>query len=113
MDTVLPFRLRSTPKIFCAISDGLEWVLHQRGLVHLVKYIDDFLVAGSAGSPACQSSVTEMCSVCEELGLLLAMEKLDGPAQVITFLGIELDSANMQIRLPWAKSLRLQAELCK
>jgi len=68
-------------------------VLHQRGLVHLVKYIDDFLVAGSAGSPACQSSVTEMCSVCEELGLPLAMEKLEGPAQVITFLGIELDSS--------------------
>ena len=113
VDTVLPFGLRSAPKIFCAISDGLEWVLHQRSLIHLVKYIDDFLVAGSAGSPACQSSVTEMCSVCEELGIPLAMDKLEGPAQVITFLGIELDSANMQIRLPWAKLLRLQAELCK
>ena len=27
IDTVLPFGLRSPPKIFCAISDGLKWVL--------------------------------------------------------------------------------------
>ena len=54
-----------------------------------------------------------MCSVCEELGLPLAREKLEGPAQVITFLGIELDSATMQIRHPRAKLLWLQAELGK
>ena len=95
-----------------SVDDTVQLIL-ELGLLHLVKYIDDFLVAGSAGSPACQSSVTEMRSVCEELGLPLAMEKLEGPAQVITFLGIELDSANMQICLPWAKLLRLQAELCK
>lgn len=87
VDTVLPFGLRSAPKIFCTISDGLEWVLHQRGVVHLVKYIDDFLIVGPAGSPACQRRVTEMCSVCEELGLPLAVEKLEGPARVITFWG--------------------------
>ena len=72
---MLPFGLRSTSKIFCAISDRLEWVLHQRGVVHLVKYIDDFLVVGPAGSPACQRRVTEMCSVCEELGISLAVER--------------------------------------
>ena len=43
----------------------------------------------------------------------MAMEKLEGPAQVITFLGIELDSATMQIRHPRAKLLWLQAELGK
>ena len=56
-----------------------------------------FLVARSAGSAACESSVTEMCSVCEELGFPLAEDKLEGSAWVITFLGIELDSATMQI----------------
>ena len=88
IDTVLPFGLCSVPNIFYAISDRLEWVLHQHGLVHLVKYIDDFLVAGPTGLPACQSSVTEMCFVFEELGLPFATNKLEGPAWVITFLGL-------------------------
>ena len=82
IDTVLLFGLCSAPKMFCTISDKLEWVLHQHGVVHLVKYIDDFLVVGPAGSQACQRRVTEVCSVCEELGLPLAVQKLEGPAQV-------------------------------
>ena len=111
VDTVLPFGLRSAPKIFCAISDGLEWILHQRGVSHLVKYIDDFLVAGPVDTLTCQNSVNEMRSLCEELGLPLAMDKLEGPARGMSFLGIELDSEAMQIRLPQAKLLSLQGEL--
>ena len=32
VDTVLPFDLRSAPKLFCTISDALEWILVRRGL---------------------------------------------------------------------------------
>ena len=107
VDTVFPFGLRSAPKIFCAISDGLEWALHQRGVRYLVKYIDGFLVAGPPDSPICQDSVTETHVLCEELGLPLAIDKAEGPANVISFLGIMLDSEAMQICLPRVKLLRL------
>ena len=32
IDTALPFGLRSAPKIFCALSDTLEWILLQAGI---------------------------------------------------------------------------------
>ena len=41
IDTVLPFGLRSAPKIFCAIADALEWILYQRGISFSLDYLDD------------------------------------------------------------------------
>ena len=32
VDTMLPFGLRSTPKIFSAVADALEWILLERGV---------------------------------------------------------------------------------
>ncbi len=37
---------------------------------------------------------------CEVLGMPLDPAKKDGPARVITFLGIELDTRSMVVRLP-------------
>ena len=31
VDTVLPFGLRSAPKIFSAVADGLMWIMHSNG----------------------------------------------------------------------------------
>ena len=45
------------------------------------------------------------------LGVPLELSKLEGPATCLTFLGIEIDTINMQARLPSEKSLRLQQEL--
>ncbi len=43
LDTALPFGLRSAPKIFNALADGLHWVLEQEGL-DVLHYLDDFLL---------------------------------------------------------------------
>ncbi|KAL5502126.1 hypothetical protein EMCRGX_G008850 [Ephydatia muelleri] len=48
-DPMLPFGLRSAPKIFNAISDALEWHLKSRGIAHLFHYLDDFAILGRAG----------------------------------------------------------------
>ena len=32
VDTVLPFSLRSAPKLFTAVADAVEWVAKYRGL---------------------------------------------------------------------------------
>jgi hypothetical protein len=39
LDTVLPFVLRSAPKIFNAIADALEWILSNRGVTNLMKQL--------------------------------------------------------------------------
>ena len=42
LDTALPFGLRSAPKIFNALADGLQWILEEQG-VEVIHYLDDFL----------------------------------------------------------------------
>ena len=41
VDPMLPFGLRSAPKIFNAVADGLEWYLRGRGIRHVAHYLDD------------------------------------------------------------------------
>lgn len=44
IDTVLPFGLRSAPKIFSAVADAAQWILSQAGIKHSLHYLDDFMI---------------------------------------------------------------------
>ena len=46
VDAMLQFGLRSAPKIFTALMDGLEWVLRQRGVEWIWHYLDNFIMIG-------------------------------------------------------------------
>ena len=48
---------------------------------------------------------------CEELNFPIATEKMEGPAVVLPFLGIELDTVAMQLRLPKEKLARVKATI--
>ena len=43
IDSVLPFGLRSAPKIFNALADAVEWTIRQAGVGTVFHYLDDFL----------------------------------------------------------------------
>ena len=47
--------------------------------------------------------------VCHTLGVPLALEKVEGPATVLPFLGILLDTQQMEARLPHKKFIRLKS----
>ena len=57
VDSVLPFGLRSAPKIFTAVADALEWIVRQAGVETLLHYLDDFLVVARPVSSQCQDSL--------------------------------------------------------
>ena len=44
MDKVLPFGLRSAPKIFSALADALQWILYQKGITNGLHYLDDYVL---------------------------------------------------------------------
>lgn len=46
IDTVLPFGLRSAPKIFSTLADGLIWIMHLKGATPSLHYLHDFLLLG-------------------------------------------------------------------
>ena len=76
IDTTLPFGLRSSPKIFSAISDALEWILANQGMSSCLHYIDDFFTLGLANAEECRQNLHLMLWICNSLGLPLATNKL-------------------------------------
>ena len=50
VDGALPFGLRSAPKLFTALADGLLWIMGRHGVAESLHYLDDFLVLGAGGS---------------------------------------------------------------
>ena len=74
-----------------------------------MHYLDDYLVVGLPESDECACFLSTLMSLCTCLGLPIASEKLEGPACMLTFLGIEIDTLNMQHWLPHAKLIILRA----
>eukprot|EP00111_Clytia_hemisphaerica_P011798 TCONS_00034672-protein len=44
----------------------------------------------------------------KDVGVRVALDKLEGPSQVMTYLGIEIDSVSSSIRLPTSKLVELK-----
>lgn len=112
VDKVLPFGLRSAPKIYTAVADGLQWILREAG-VEAIHYLDDFLLAGAPGSSQCEQSLHRALALCETLGVPVASHKTEGPTSWLVFLGIELDTQQRIVRLPDIKLRRLQKDIRK
>ena len=106
-DTRLPFGLRSAPKIFSAVADALQWVFCRQGVTWVAHYLDDFITMGPPGGRECQSNIDLMLVACRRLGVPIAPEKCAGPASVMVFLGFELNTDEMVIRLPHGKLQRI------
>ena len=108
VDTTLPFGSRSAPKIFTALADAVEWILKAEGADFVIHYLDDFFVVGAPNSDECETNVLKVLEVFARLGLPVAVHKLEGPVVCLTFLGFELDSVAMELRLPVWKLRELQ-----
>ena len=74
-------------------------------------YLDDFLIIGPPHSPICGQSLNNFMQLCDHLGIPLASEKIEGPSTSLSFLGIILDTARMEIRLPHGRLVRIQTTL--
>ena len=111
VDPMLPFGLRSAPKIFNAVADALIWYLRKSGIQCIEHYLDDFIIVGPPSSARCSEELRTLEAVCEELGVPLTSNKKEGPSTCMSFLGIELDTVAGELRLPSKKLHRLRALL--
>lgn len=76
--------------------------------------MDDFIFAGEENSNNCQMLMNcFFLEICDELGVPIADEKLVGPVHVLTFLGLEIDTDEMMVRIPQSKMNALVAEFKK
>lgn len=67
VDSVLPFGLRSAPKLFNAVADAIQFIATGKGVNHVTHYLDDFLLLGQAGSGECSQALATFKLVCSDL----------------------------------------------
>ena len=99
VDTVLPFGLRSSARIFSDFADALNFIMTKHGVSDVDHYLDDFLTGGPPNSSICANNIVKMIETCDQLNFALNMKKLDGPTTCIEFLGIIIDSIRLEIRI--------------
>ena len=99
-DKCLPFGCRTSCKIFEEFSTALEWIaLNKLGISAMVHILDDFLILENSKERAI-SKLKAFIDLCERLGVPLANEKTELPAQIMDFVGITLDIPKQETRLP-------------
>ena len=74
-------------------------------------YVDDFITLGPSQSAERNANVDIMHICCDDVGLPVEPEKDEGPATCITFLGLELDSEALELRLPTEKLSSMRVHL--
>ena len=109
-DRRLCFGLRCAPNIYNAISNFIVRVANSWGAARVINYLDDFLIIADTYE-ACLIQRNIVASVIEFLGASVAWKKVTEPATTTTFLGISIDSINMELTLPLEKVHKLRASI--
>ena len=99
-DRALPFGLRSAPIIICS------------NIIDLAHYLDDFIF-WAPDAESCQRNLSMTINLADRLGLPVELSKVEGPATTLTFLGVEIDTVNGELRLPKEKLLCLKGVVCE
>ncbi|XP_046567983.1 uncharacterized protein LOC124276384 [Haliotis rubra] len=89
-----------------------EWCISQRlPGIQIMHYLDDFLTGGSQGTTQCQANLQTSLAMLTHLGIPIAHDKTVGPASKLTFLGLEIDTLAMQVRIPEGKIREITSQI--
>jgi hypothetical protein len=104
------FGASSVPAWASTITGVLLGFLRQHGVRRSTGYVDDFLLIGDT-KEECQAKLDAFIALVESLGLAVAKTKTLGPAQTIEFLGLELCSITMEVRITAKRAAKIKAKL--
>lgn len=103
-DKSMPFGCSIACRTFETFSTFLEFcVARQASVGRLLHYLDDFLFSGKRGTDQCAYIMSVFKDKMTLLGVPIAVEKTEGPTTKICFLGLEIDSEEMVVRIPLPK----------
>jgi len=108
-DISVPFGLRVGAMMCQRTTDAVTHVMHHQGHF-MLNYIDDILGIDSTLEGA-TNSFEALGEQLAKLGLQEAVGKAEPPNTCLTWLGIELDSEAMEMRIPTSKLMEIKVEL--
>ena len=97
-DTRLPFGARKSPAIFHRLTQAVRRFMCNRGYDNIIVYLDDFLII-SESKEKCRETMSVLINLLRRLGFAINWSKVEDPCNIITFLGIQLDSHKLIISL--------------
>lgn len=110
VDTRLPFGASKSPQIFEKLSQAVCKIMRDTYKVKIVAYLDDYLCIADSYDE-CLSAGNILMNLLRRLGFSLNYNKIQGPNNVLTFLGICLDTLNMTLELPATKLCTFKSDL--
>lgn len=111
VDTVLPFGLKQSPRLFDMFAQGLEWVMKCKGVSCVEHYLDDYHTVAH-NRKACARNLKLMLDACRELGFEVNPKKVVHPTTRLEFLGIIIDSNTMELQISEERLFDTKSELC-
>ena len=109
-DTRLCFGSKLAPGIFHRLTQAVKRMLKRRGLKATVVYLDDFFIKAETFDD-CISALNTLIFLLRKLGFQINWNKVVDPTTKLIFLGIEIDSIDMCLRLPDDKLSQVRQEL--
>ena len=109
-DNRLCMGLSSSPFVFSKISDFIVRCMVRENWDECVNYLDDFCVV-SRSEQRCVESQQGLVGILRRLGFYISFRKLTPPSRINRFLGIDVDSVLMELRLPLDKLEKLVVQL--
>jgi hypothetical protein len=113
----LPFGSRSSPVLFNNLSKAVCWIASNNyGIKNILCLLDDYLTCDSPLANG-DRTMALMTMIFNKLTIELSVKKTVGPVCEVKYLGVILDSINMEARLPLDKVERIivfiKSILCK
>lgn len=109
IDKNLPFGCSISCALIEKFAKFLHWVIsYKAGLQTLDHYLDDFIFAGEQETNDCQKLMDTFVQVADELGVPIAHNKTVAPTTNMTFLGLDIDTVRMVVKIPDDKLSKLR-----
>ena len=96
--------------LFQKCSTFLHWLVQIKFVIDtLDHYLDYFIFPGEALTNDCEILMNTFLKISEERGVPIMENKTVHPTTVLTFLGLEIDTVLMVVRIPSCKLLKLKS----
>ena len=104
IDKCLPFGASISCALFQEFSDALCFLIEHKtnSIVFVTNYLDDFLFLALT-LLRCNYLINSFMQLCEQIGVPLALDKMEWGTEIIVFLGILLNGNNLSLSIPLEK----------
>ena len=109
---MLPQGCSISPAIFERFATFLQWAVSEyTKSKNIDHYLDDYFFAGKAKTSDCSNLITAFEYLCHDMKIPINEEKSEGPVTTLIYLGLEIDSVLMEIRVPEEKIKKAKAQI--